>query len=342
MRSPWIICASIGLACAALACGRAAQPPSSRDMRFADGVQGLFGIVFRRLPGYRPLTLDLYLPRNTAPQPREGFPLVVYIHGGGWVGGDAHRSGTFRDFPGVLAALSAKGYVVASIEYRLSGEAKFPAQVRDVKAAIRWLRAHASYYGIDPARAVAWGVSAGGHLAGLAAVSCHAAELEPAAADAGAASRISDCLQGAVAWYGVFDMATIAQQAREDHAMSRDDPGAPEWRLLGCFGDKQCDRKRIAEASPITYVDTADPPMLLIVGSADTVVPYQQTLEMADRLQAAGVAHRLIVLNGLDHGLVGRTPQQTRDAALQALAATFRFIDQTIGTASAKAAPPIR
>jgi acetyl esterase/lipase len=336
----------------------AAQPPSplpevaadfvemdrypAHDVTFANGVRGIPGVVYWKPVGYRPLTLDLYLPPSSVERPATGFPLVVYIHGGGWMGGDSHRSGHFVDFPGVLATLSARGYVVASIEYRLSGEATFPAQARDVKAAIRWLRLNASKYGIDPARAATWGVSAGGHLAGLAAVSCNAAGLEPkqseqsfgsdTKADPIVSSTVSDCVQAGVAWYGVFDIAPIAARAKEARAMSRDVPQAPEWQLLGCFGRK-CSSKQIAAASPVTYVDRTAPPMLLITGDADTTAPYRQTLEMAEKLKGAGVEHELIVFPGINHGFIGRTPEQTRDANLKALDATFRFIDRTIGNA---------
>jgi acetyl esterase/lipase len=212
-----------------------------------------------------------------------------------------------------------------------------------VKAAIRWLRLNASKYGIDPARAVTWGVSAGGHLAGLTAVSCNAAALEPVQtvklgapdtkSDSISSADVSDCVQGGVAWYGVFDMATIADQARKAKALSRDVAEAPEWRLLGCFG-KKCRPKQIAAASPVTYVDRNDPPMLLIVGTEDTTVPYLQTLEMTEKLKSAGVKHELIVLPGINHSFIGKTLEQTRDANLKALDATFRFIDQTIGNAS--------
>jgi acetyl esterase/lipase len=312
----------------------------AHDITFPNGVTGVPGAVYWEPVGYRPLTLDLYLPPGSVKRPAAGLPLVVYIHGGGWMGGDRHRSGPFVDFPGVLASLAAKGYVVASIEYRLSGEAKFPAQAQDVKAAIRWLRLNASKYGIDPVRAVTWGVSAGGHLAALATVSCKVAALEPAQTvrpgvpDAKpepiSSAAVSDCVQGGVAWYGVFDMATIADQARGTKVMSRDGPDAPEWRLLGCFG-KECQPEEVAAASPVTYVDRDDPPMLLIVGTEDTTVPHQQTLEMADTLKAAGAQYELVALPAVGHGLIGKTLEETRDANLKALAATFRFIDQTIG-----------
>lgn len=314
--------------------------PVLKASSFPNHVRGIFGVAYREPVGYRPLTLDLYIPPESVQRPPAGFPLVVYVHGDGWADGDTRHSGPFVDFPGVLASLSGKGYVVASIEYRLSSEAKFPAQARDVKAAIRWLRINAAKYGIDPARAVTWGVSAGGHLAALAAVSCNADAIAPKQAAASVApdarpdpivsTRMSDCVQGGVAWYGVFNLATIAEQARTAKAMSRDAPEAPEWLLLGCHASK-CEPRQIASASPVTYVDRADPPMLLIVGTEDTTVPHQQTLEMSEKLNAAGVKHELILFAGVGHSLLGKTPEQTREANLRALEATFRFIDQTIG-----------
>lgn len=313
------------------------------QVNFQNGVMGIPGLTYWEPVGYRRLTLDLYLPPRSAPRPSEGFPLVVYIHGGGWRGGNSRRSVPFVDFPGVLASLSARGYVVASIEYRLSGEARFPAQAQDTKAAIRWLRMNASKYAIDPTRAVTWGVSAGGYLAGLVAVSCHAQSLALTQAksiapdtrpDPIVSSDVSDCVQAAVSWYGVFDMTTIAEQARQDKAMSRDVPDVPEWQLLGCFGNEKCSALQIADASPVTYVDRNSSPMLLIVGTEDTLVPYHQTLEMAEKLKSADVKHELIVLPGANHSLIGKTPEQTRDANLKALEATFRFIDETIGSAS--------
>ena len=309
------------------------------QVAFPNDAEGIPGLVYQEPAGYRPLTLDLYLPAETVEPPDEGFPLVVYIHGGGWRGGDTRRSGAFVDFPGVLASLAARGYVVASIEYRLSGEAVFPAAIQDVKAAIRWLRSQAATYGIDPKRAITWGVSAGGHLAALAAASCNAKALQPAQtmksgapdtrADTVASSNASDCVQAGVSWYGVFDISTIAAQARKEKALSRDVADAPEWRLLGCFASR-CKKGRIASASPVTYVEASDPPMLLVVGDRDTTVPYHQTLEMAEKLRAAGVPYELMVLPGIDHDLLGKTPEATRDANLKALEATFLFIDRTM------------
>jgi acetyl esterase/lipase len=309
----------------AVGAGQAAPYPGDRAS-FPNGVLARPGLVYSALAGYRPLVLDLYLPPDALRRPPEGFPLVVYIHGGAWLGGDRRRGGLFVDFPGVLAALSARGYVVAAVEYRLSREAAFPAQAQDVKAAIRWLRAHAVEYGVDSRRVAAWGLSAGGYLAGLAGVSCSAAAL---ASTREAAPGVSDCLQGAVAWYGVFDMATLAAQARAAGAMSRDAADAPEWLLLGCAAEA-CGPDRLAQASPAAYVDAADPPMLLVTGAEDRTVPARQSLDMAETLKAAGVPHELLVIPGVDHSFFGLTPELTRDANLRALDATFRFLDATL------------
>ena len=305
---------------------------------FPNGVRSFTDVPYWSPVGYRSLTLDLYVPPASVRRPRSGFPFVVYVHGGGWMYGDKRSSPPFVDWPAVLASLAAKGYVVAAVDYRLTREARFPLQVEDVKAAIRWLRLRAPQYGIDRGRARVWGESAGAHLAGLIAVSCGAAALEPrevrnmfGVTSEVTSRRASDCVQGGVTWYGVFDMATIQQQARDAHALSRDDRDAPEWRLLGCFAT-ECRPAQLAAASPVTYVDRKDPPMLLVVGNADTTVPTQQTLEMADRLAAAGVEHEVLVLPGVNHNFLGTTRDATRDANLKALAATFEFIDATIGT----------
>jgi len=289
-----------------------------------NGVRTLPGTVYGQ-PGGRPLTLDLYLPPAAAHRPPAGFPLVVYIHGGGWSEGDSRSTGPFSDFPGVLAALAARGYVVASVNYRLSGEARFPAQIQDVQMAIRWLRSRAPDYAIDPARALTWGVSAGGHLAALAAVACGAAALAPESG-----TPAAGCVQGAVAWYGVFDLAATAEQAGQ----ARDVLAPMERQLLGCPGQGPCPPAQLAAASPVSYIDPGDPPMLLITGDQDRIVPCRQTLEMAERLQAAGVRREVLVLPGLDHGFAGRTPEQTRLGNRKALEATFRFIDRTIGPAA--------
>ncbi len=138
-----------------------------RVTQFADGVTGLADVTYSVLPGFRPLVLDLYLPSSTTAQ-----PLILFVHGGGWVGGNTRHSGALADFPRALAQLAAEGFVVASVEYRLVGEAAFPAPLQDVRAALRYLRDNAAKYRIDGSKVAVWGGSAGGQLAALAAVSC--------------------------------------------------------------------------------------------------------------------------------------------------------------------------
>ena len=185
------------------------------EVKFAGGVVSLPDLTYSIIPGYRQLKLDLYLP----PGKRTGArPLVVYVAGGGWTADRPRNAGAIEDFPGMFVSLAKKGYVVASIRYRLSGEAKFPAAEHDTKTALRWLRANAAKYGIDKNRSVIWGSSAGGQLAGLAAVSCGDPKLAPVQAPGAGATKVpdeSDCVNGAVIWYGIFDFAQMGtRQAR--------------------------------------------------------------------------------------------------------------------------------
>jgi acetyl esterase/lipase len=313
-------------------------PPRHTD--FPGGVTGFPDLVYQSLPGFRPLHLDLYRP---AGPDKTLHPFVVYVHGGGWLNGHTRQSGAFTSWPDVLASLAARGYVVASVEYRLSGEARFPAAEQDVKAAIRWLRSQASTYHIDKTRGLIWGASAGGQLAALTATSCGAAALEPPAAPAysgeppgpppgttPAAPPESDCVQAAVTWYGIFDFSTLASQRDPGSTALRDSPDSADSKYLGCQVSK-CAPGVVSAASPVTYIDRNDPPMLLIHGRADKTVPVQQSQEMYDRLHAAGVPVQLFVVPDADHSFIGKTPAETEKSSRDALARVADFIDTTIG-----------
>jgi acetyl esterase/lipase len=281
-------------------------------------------VEFANYIGFRPLQLDLYLHADRAQaKPR---PLILWVHGGGWSRGDARGSGAFTDFPAVLAMVAARGYVVASVDYRLSSEARFPAQIQDVKAAIRYLRSRAGDYGIDPDRVVLWGGSAGGHLAGLAATTCGAADFDPpastgrmnrSAAQGAKPLATSDCVQGAALWYGVYDLAEHGKEGERGSALGNITP------LLGC-NVTDC-RDKAEAASPIHHIDAQTPPILLIHGTADEEVAYQQTEEMAAALKAAGRPVETLLIPEMNHGLIGKTPAATRAANLQALQRTLDF-----------------
>jgi acetyl esterase/lipase len=266
---------------------------------------------------------------------------VLFIHGGGWVSGHTRHSGAFEDWPGVLASLAAKGYVVASVEYRLSGEARFPAAIQDIKAAIRWLRAHAPQYGIDRQRAVVWGGSAGGQLAALAAVSCGAAALQPAPAALAPGGRAeplpedseSDCVQGLITWYGIFDFSTVAAQSGSGGPERMASAASAPSQYLGC-ALSSCAPAVLAAASAASYVGPTDPPALLIHGSVDHTVPIQQSRDFYALLRSKGVPAELIEIPGVDHSFIGSTPEATRAASLQALQKSFEFIDRIVGPGS--------
>ena len=168
------------------------------------------GVEFAVVEGFRPLLLDLYLPtRGTS----AASAAVVYLHGGGWAVGTRRRFGrAFASWsPTALDRLAQAGFVVATVDYRLSGEAHFPAQLHDVKAAIRWLRGNAAPLGVDPARVIAWGESAGGHLAMLAGLTGDRPELE---GDVGEFVGESSAVCGVVDWYGPMNLLSLSSQHR--------------------------------------------------------------------------------------------------------------------------------
>ena len=172
-------------------------PPTSESpiaVHYPGGVIQLPQVTYKTITGYRPLKLDLYLPPKTSTAPK---PLIVWIHGGGFEMGNPQADWTYGDWTKVLARLAARGYVVAGVSYRLSGEARFPAQIDDVDDAVRFLRLHASQWGVDTSRVYAWGLSAGGTLAELL----------------GTKSATSDPtvrVQGVISWFGASDLSPLA------------------------------------------------------------------------------------------------------------------------------------
>ncbi len=282
-----------------------------RVSHFPGGVTGLADVTYATIPGYRPMIVDIYMPAR----PATPKPLILYIHGGGWTSGHTRHSGALADFPKVLASLAAEGFVVASLEYRLSGEAAFPAQLQDARAALRFLKGNAAKYGIDSSRTGVWGGSAGGHLTALAALSCGDASLDVAPAPAG-----SECVQAAVTWYGVFDFAPM---------MARPGGDGAGQRLLGCAGP--CDPEKVRRVSPVSYIDAKDPPFLLIHGETDKTVDVSQSHDAEVRMKAAGMHVESLYIPDVDHSFVGRTPAETRAATLKAVNATFDFFHKQLG-----------
>jgi acetyl esterase/lipase len=231
----------------------------------------------------KPLYLDLYVPGGQGP-----FPVVISIHGGSWTGG--------RRGDGLAFLQVSRGYAVANIDYRLAPGATYPAQIQDVKAAVRWLRANAVRYDLDPSRFAAMGYSAGGHLAALLGTSGDVEELEGRDhGNAGYSSRV----QAVVDYFGPTDLAQLKAQALPCMPGDPTHPLSPPSLLIGC-PIAECPEKTEL-ANPLRYITPDDPPFLILHGTADCLVPWQQSSILHEALRAAGVSSNLIVVPGLAH-----------------------------------------
>lgn len=232
--------------------------------------------------------LDLYVPETPSDKPR---PLIVHIHGGGWRAGNK--------FPCPVSAMVLKGYAVASIEYRFSQKAIFPAQIQDCQAAIRWLRAHAKQYHFDPDHLGVVGGSAGGHLSALVGTSGGKKAFPPI----GGHLDQSDRVQAVIDIYGPADFTTVVQQAAEDknakNIFAFNTPTDPYSSLIG---SKLDDKPKTDAVSPVYHVSKNSPPFLILHGTHDTLVPYAQSVQLEAALKAQGVPVWLQTLPGSGHG----------------------------------------
>ena len=261
------------------------------------GVSVHHGVEFATVEGFRPLLLDLYLPAGSAPR-----PAIVYLHGGGWAVGTRRRFGrAFASWsPTPLDRLAQAGFAVVTVDYRLSGEARFPAQLHDVKAAIRWLRGNSSSLGVDPTRVITWGESAGGHLAMLAGLTGDRTDLEGSIGDQ---LSESSAVSGVIDWYGPMNLLSLGSQHSPDSAIRPDDADSWESTMVGV--PLQTDPARTLAASPISYVHADAPPVQIHHGTTDSLVPFAQSVEFADALRAAGGTVELISVEGSDHFWTG-------------------------------------
>jgi acetyl esterase/lipase len=227
------------------------------------------------------LKLDLYRPAKVAKP-----PLIVWVHGGAW------RAGSKKEMP--LLALVDAGYAVASVDYRLSPQAPFPAQIHDIKAAIRFLRAKQADYGYDSRRIIIAGASAGGHLASLVGVSNGNRELEGSVG--GHLDQSSD-VQAIVSFFGMSNLTTILSQSTP-HGLKVRVPALE--LLLGGPPEEKPDLARLA--SPVFHVDEHDPPLLLIHGDQDPQAPINQSHELQGRYEAVRRPCVFHVVHGGRHG----------------------------------------
>jgi len=243
------------------------------------------------------LQLDLYSPKEIS----TAVPGVLFIHGGSWKGGSREIYHSY------CVHFAKRGYVAATVSYRLVDVAPFPAAVEDVKCAVRWMRANAERLGVDPNRLAAVGASAGGHLATMVGYSSDVAELEGNGGHSGVSSRV----QTVVDFYGPVDFTT--------------DFAKIKGPIMNFMGGKRFDesRQQYELASPLTHVTADDPPTLIFHGTIDQVVPIHQSEMLVSRLQEKGVTHEYDPIEGWPHGM-----DAVAGVNAHCLAKMFEFLDE--------------
>lgn len=225
--------------------------------------------------------LDLYVRKSG-----KALPAIVMIHGGAWMGGDKAEMSP--------ASFLADGFAVASVNYRLSQDAVFPAQIEDCKAAVRWLRRNAKQFNIDPDRIGVWGVSAGGHLAALLGTTG-----ETRVFDVGGNLDVPSNVQAVADWFGPTDFLQMDAH-RLPQGTVHDLPGSPESRLIG--GPIRQYIGAVERANPVSYITPRVPPFLIAHGDADLLVPHHQSELLHAALKTAGTPVQLYTIRGAGHG----------------------------------------
>jgi acetyl esterase/lipase len=256
-------------------------------------------IVYATVNGY-PLHAQLSYPKN----PTGLLPAIMQIHGGGWIGG-SYKFDT--------AGMARHGYFAISIEYRLDNVAKWPAQIEDCKLGVRWLRANAAKYNVDPNRIGAWGSSAGGHLVACLGTMADEKEYE----GNGGYPGVSSAVQAVVDFYGPTDFTNLSPTVYSPVAVSL---------TKGLFGVAYAQNPALWKSgSPVAYVKAGDPPMLLVHGDSDGLVPVAQSLVFDAALTKAGVPHQLVIVKNGDHGFKPRpgTTIDPSNAQINAITMTF-------------------
>ena len=240
--------------------------------------------------GHERQKLDLYLPgQNEGDLP---LPLIIWVHGGAWRAGSKQNCRSAR--------FLRHGYAAASINYRLSQHAIFPAQIEDCKAAIRFLRANAGKYNIDPDRIGVWGSSAGGHLVALLGTAGDVKQF-----DKGPNLHVSSRVQAVCDFFGPTDLTKMSDF---ESTMDHDAPDSPESQLIG--GPVQKNKEACGRVNPITYVSKDDPPFLICHGDKDMLVPHNQSVLLNAALNKAGVNVKFHTVKGGGHGF--RNPEVDR------------------------------
>jgi acetyl esterase/lipase len=265
-------------------------------------------VTYRVVDGV-PLELDVARPAGAdGPQ-----PLVVCIHGGGWHHG--HRA----FWRGTMSDLAREGFVAATVSYRLAPKHKWPAQIEDVKAAVRFLRANAAKYGIDPKRVACLGDSAGGHLSLMLGLT------DDDDFEAGEHRDQSARVQAVINYYGPTNMDTWKLDEAGAKTLAAAFEGKDLNQLIESWtGISDRDDPALDKVSPASYLDSQDPAVLTFQGTADVLVPVAQARELDELARKAGLSHRLVILEGAGHGWGGEHRAKTNRLAIEFLTRQLR------------------
>jgi len=258
----------------------------------SDHVQQHLDVVYRVPDTGKALMLDLFVPPAVA-----AAPLVVFVHGGARMGDRTMLSRLLVDL-GAFEWLPLHGFAVASVDYRLSSEAHWPACVDDIDAALRWLLEHGRGYGIDTSRVAIWGESAGGYLALMSGL---------------AAAERSDAIRGLIDWYAPVNFFTMAAHG----APRTDEPDSRESELLGA--PVQTVPELADRANPCRRVRPSSPPLLIMHGTADTDVPFARAVELSNAYRAAGASVDLTAVEHGRHLFPGEDPTELGEVVLRFL-----------------------
>jgi acetyl esterase/lipase len=329
-------------------------PPVGKELLFADfkqpamkfqypgNVEATFYVTYATVTGARPLKMDIYRVPNAGLK-----PVIVFVHGGSYVNGDPRddRNPVYGEDDGFMAYVASRGYVVAAVRYRFADEAKWPAQLQDVKTAIRWLRGNAEKYDIDPQRVAVWGESSGGHIAAMVGATCGIKEFDkqvingiygnPPRVMQDAFDNQSSCVQVAVPWHASTDMARLDSQNESFARLIHNTPVSSQSRVLGCSLGTTCDAATVQKANALYYVAQggADKTAFLFqAGSVDEATPWQQSQIMYDALRAKGIPAQIQVIKGANHYFNGATKEQAK----QILDTFFKFLDEHLNKAAKK------
>jgi acetyl esterase/lipase len=266
-----------------------------------DGVEVLHDVVIGK-GGGRDLHAEVAYPKNAT----KPMPAVIYIHGGGWIGGSHKQS--------PVLALAQAGYFAASIEYRLSNEAKWPAQIEDCKLGVRWLRANAAKYNVDPERIGAWGASAGGHLVACLGTMADEKRYE----GDGGYPGVSSAVQAVVDYFGPVDFTHPENYTPKAVTYTEKLFGVPY----------AADPALWKGGSPVFFVKAGDPPVMMIHGGADDLVPLAQSQVLDEALAKAGVPHELVVVKNAGHSFNPVPGMTIEPSQVEIRAATLKFLDK--------------